>query len=288
MSAARIVCLILWMLAAAGSWADASQCRQLVYPQSSDHWRAAYPVQLLRSALANSPRCYQIHASEYEAPKARNFLRLANRQGLDVVWSMTTREREQNHRPIRIPLNKGLMGNRVALVRAHQRDLLAAVTNLAELRQFSAGQMYVWSDTDILLANAITVVPGSGYEALFRMLVAGRFDYFPRSVTEVLQELEQQPTLALDAHLIIRYPAAMYFFVHPEDEQLARDIESGLRNMIATAEFDRLFMQYFGDLIAELKLPERQVINLVNPLLPAETPLCERALWWVDMCPVAP
>ncbi|AFU99604.1 substrate-binding periplasmic protein [Simiduia agarivorans] len=286
MGTVRIVCFVFWLvLPATVALAGTDSCRQLVYPKSSDHWRAAYPVELLRSALANSPRCYQIRASEHEAPKARNFLRLRNRLGLDVVWSMTTREREQSHRPIRIPLNKGLMGNRVALVRADQTDLLAGVKNLEQLRQFSAGQMYVWSDTEVLVANQLTVVPGSGYAALFRMLVAGRFDYFPRSVTEVLQELEHQPQLALDPHLIIRYPAAMYFFVHPDDVELAGDIEAGLRRMIAEGDFDDLFQHYFGDLISQLKLPERRVIALKNPLLPEATPLCEKDLWWVDMCP---
>lgn len=286
MSATQIVLLWLCLLAPGLAFAGTDACRTVVYPKSSDDWRAAHPVALLRQALELSPNCYRIISSEHEAPKARNFLRLRQRQGLDIVWSMTTREREALHLPVRIPLNKGLMGYRVALIRASQPDLLSEVASLASLRQFTAGQMYVWSDTEILIQNQITVVPGSGYEALFRMLVAGRFDYFPRSVTEVLQELKREPVhgLLLDPHLIIRYPAAMYFFVHPDDQQLAHDIEAGLRRMIETGEFEALFQRYFGELIAELKLPERRVIALENPLLPEVTPLCERALWWADMC----
>lgn len=277
---------VLWLMTySLISFADGS--RVLLYPRANDDWRAAYPVELLSLALAASGKDYVLHPGSIEVPKARNFLNLANHRDMDVVWSMTNIEREQNHLPIRIPIVKGLMGYRLALIRAKEPEILAGVHNLAQLKQFNAGQMYVWTDAKILTSQGISVVPGANYESLFRMLAAGRFDFFPRSVTEVSQELEQVESMgiALDQHLLIRYPTAMYFFVNKTDTELAADIEAGLEKVLASGEFDALFERYFADLIRNLHLETRRAIDLNNPLLPAATPLCRTELWWMNLCP---
>lgn len=261
--------------------------RFLFYPKSNDDWRAAYPVEMLTRALALSGANYQLQASVEDVPKARNFLNLANNRDVDVVWSMTNVEREAEHLAIKIPLHRGLMGHRVALVRSSEPDILAHVSSLEGLKQFTAGQMYAWSDTKILTSQDIIVVPGSSYTTLFRMLVAGRFDYFPRSITEVSQELQHNAAMgiSLDRHLLIRYPAAMYFFVNKNDTKLAADIERGLEMMLASGEFVQRFEHYYGDVIRELQLESRIPIDLQNPYLPADTPVCRRELWWADLCP---
>lgn len=268
-------------------WTSDDGTRFLYYPKSSDDWRAAYPLALLTRALELSGGNYQLVAGLEDVPKARNFLNLSQNHGVDVIWSMTSQEREQEHLPIRIPLNRGLMGYRVALVRTQDQNLLADVSSLADLKKFTAGQMYVWSDTKILTSQGLVVVPGSGYTALFRMLVAGRFDFFPRSVIEVGQELELNAHMgiSLDSHILIRYPAALYFFVNKKDVVLAQDIEKGLELMLANGEFLQLFNHYFGALIEQLKLESRTPIDLENPFLPEQTPLCRRELWWADLCP---
>ncbi|MDN3638037.1 transporter substrate-binding domain-containing protein [Simiduia curdlanivorans] len=261
--------------------------RLLLYPKSNDDWRAAYPVQMLTRALTLSGGNYQLQPGVEDVPKARNFLNLSTKHGVDVVWSMTSIERETEHLAIKIPLNRGLMGYRVALVRSAEPDMLASVASLEQLKQFTAGQMYVWSDTKILTSQGM-VVPGSNYNTLFRMLVAGRFDFFPRSVTEVSQELARNAAMgiSLDKHLLIRYPAAMYFFVNKQDAKLAADIERGLEMMLASGEFVQRFEHYYGDVIRELQLDARVAIDLHNPYLPADTPLCRRELWWADLCPI--
>lgn len=283
------VLAVLWLTLglAPRAWSEPDTARVVVYPQSQQDWRAQYPVKLLQRALQLSGENYIIQPSARASPKARNFSNLARRRGVDVVWSMTSRDREQQHRAIRIPLHKGLMGNRLALIRTHEPNLLADVHNLAQLSTYSVGQLYAWTDTQILTHNGLTVVPGSSYASLFRMLAAGRFDVFPRSVTEVGDELKRYGNreLMLDQNLLIQYPAALYFFVNRQDESLALAIERGLEILLASGEFDAIFHAHFGELIASLGLAQRRVILLENPLLPDDTPLCRKALWWWDMCP---
>jgi hypothetical protein len=49
---------------------------------------------------------------------------------------------------------------------------------------------------------------------------------------------------------------------------------------LADGSFDLLFQQYFGEIIKRSNLEGRTVLELVNPLLPPETPLQRKALWY--------
>ncbi|PLY43799.1 hypothetical protein CSZ94_07340 [Janthinobacterium sp. ROICE36] len=122
----------------------------------------------------------------------------------------------------------------------------------------------------------------STYDGLFQPLAAGRIDYVPRSVIEVQSELAShaQSPLALDAHLVIRYPAALYFFVGRHRPELARHIEIGLETMLADGSFAQLFQRHFGRFADGLKLSHRYMLELANPDVTKETPLARKALWY--------
>ena len=154
---------------------------RLVYPlHSKGEDPEAYVVELLRLALAHSGGDYQLEPSLEPMPQSRAQLSLERNDGrVQLMWTMTTREREADLLPIRIPIYKGLISWRVFLVRADQRDLLAGVTRREQLEALRMGQRHDWPDTDILRANGLTVVTTPGYENLFRMLDAGRFELFP-------------------------------------------------------------------------------------------------------------
>jgi hypothetical protein len=87
--------------------------------------------------------------------------------------------------PIRIPIDKGLLGWRIFLVNRAKADQFAAVKTLDGLRPYQAGQGHDWPDTDILRANGLKVQGSANYDGLFKTLQAGRIDYFPRSVVEI-------------------------------------------------------------------------------------------------------
>ncbi len=84
----------------------------------------------------------------------------------------------------------------------------------------------------------------------------------------------------MDAHLAVHYPAAVYFFFNRCDASLAEAVTNGLELALADGSFDRLFLDYHGSLIERSRLRQRNVISLPNPLLPAETPLERRELWY--------
>ena len=89
--------------------------------------------------------------------------------------------------------------------------------------------------------------------------------------------------------MLLHYPAANYFFVAPDNEALAERLETGLRRALEDGSFDELFRTHpvNAEAFRQTNILVRRVLRLENPLLPAATPLEERALWWPPPGPAA-
>ena len=270
--------------AALPGWVASAEPRALRIPQVSARAELprSYPALLLAQALAAAGLPVRLSQTREPIPQNRAFLALGREQdGLDIVWSMTTVEREAQARPIRVPLFKGLFGWRLLLASPEVAERMRHVQSLAELRRFTMVQGLEWPDTGILQANGLQVVTSSTYDAMFKQLRLGRAEAFPRSVEEVWWELGRYGQgLTVVPEICLHYPAALYYFVAPADEELAQAIEVGLQRLRASGAFDRLFLKHHGDDIARAQLEARRVIELRNPLLPKQTPLDKPELWF--------
>ena len=241
----------------------------------------SYAALLLEQALAAAGMAVTLEPTPELIPQNRALQELGRRARLDVVWTMTSVEREQQARPVRVPLFKGLFGWRLLLASAEAAARLGDVQSLQELRQFSLVQGLEWPDTAILQGNGLNVVVSPSYDAMFKQLRLGRVDAFPRSVEEVWWELERYGQgLVVVPKLCLHYPAAVYYFVAPDEGELAAAIELGLQRLRASGAFDRLFLKHHGDDLARARLGSRRVIELHNPLLPPLTPLDKPELWY--------
>lgn len=266
--------------------ATAHAAERLNYPLHSDGIDPeAYALALLTAALERTPGRYQLQPTPEPMAQSRALLAIEHdSKSVQVMWTMTTREREARLLPVRIPIYRGLIGWRVLLQRSADAERLATVENLDELKRFSFGQRHDWPDTAILRANGLKVVTSQHYHGLFQMLAAGRFDLFPREVVVAWQEqaraLEDGLALSIDNHLLLHYPTAFYFFTSRNRADLAADIEHGLEAMIADGSFQRLFEQYHGDTLRQANLHKRRIIELHNPDLPTATPFARKALWF--------
>ena len=195
---------------------------------------------------------------------------------------MTTQERENAYIPIRIPIYKGLIGWRLFLIHAGQQSTFDEIDSLSGLQKLTAGQGHDWPDSYILNNSHIDVMSSSKYERLFEMLNKERFNFFPRSVIEIWDELSARPhyNLAVEKGILLRYPAAIYYFVHKNNAQLATDIQRGLQLAIEDGSFEQMFLKHNEWLIEKACLNERHIIDLPNPLLPPLTPVHNEALWY--------
>ena len=252
---------------------------QVVYSQQDSV--NLYPIQVLNLALRESGVPFEMRASPVHMSQSRALQQLAAGTDVNVIWSMTTTERERNLLPIRIPIDKGLLGWRVFLINKDRAADFTKIKALKDLRGLQAGQGHDWPDTEILRANGLTVQTGTTYDGMFNMLKARRFDYFPRSLIEVWGEQKAfgGQELEIERTLILHYPTAFYFFVNKKDHKLAQTLERGLNQAIANGRFDQLFQQTYGDLLSRANLAGRTRLTLHNPLLPLATPLERKALW---------
>jgi len=244
----------------------------VIYPTSgvADDQRSRFYISLLQIALDKGGGGLQARESAIPSVTLRTFERMVTGNGIDVVWAPTTAQLERDYLPVRVPLDKGVLGWRIFLVNRTEREKFADVHSMEQLKALSAGQAGEWVDTQILRHNGMTVVESTLYETLFKMLAGHRFDYMPRGIAEIIGEASNYAHLGLEIEprLALHYPFCTYFFVAPGNGQLAQQLERGLRKAQSDGSFERLFQQYMGREIAAARLDKRLVFELDNPTLP--------------------
>jgi hypothetical protein len=265
------------------AWAAPLRIVKLPQHKSNLDPQLGYVSDLVRLALAKLGDNAEVRLVPLEMQQRRSLAELSSgRSTYDLMWSMTDVDREKSGLlPVRIPIDRGLLGWRLLLVRTEDLPRWSGVGTLAQLRRFVAGQGHDWPDLTILKANGLPVVSSHAYDALFRMLKASRFDYVPRSILEIDTELAGSvgAGLSIIPNLMLCYPAAAYLFVSPALPRLAADLEQGLELAIADGSFKRLFDQRFGKVVAAHPVQAERVLYLNNPLLPPSAPTTRRELW---------
>jgi ABC-type amino acid transport substrate-binding protein len=282
----RIVALILlaWSMSA-----NATMTYIYNAPESALDKRYVYHWKILEMALQKTTRKYgpyrMVKSDVMTEQRQADELQRASGK-LTVMYLDTSPELEKKLLPIRIPVDKGLVGYRVFLIRNADKPRFEAVKTLHDLKAFSYGLGLGWVDVNIMMSNHFKVVTGSSYEGLFEMLANKRFDAFPRGVVEVLEEYDTRkntlPDLYIEPSILLYYPLPMYFWFSKTDEgrRMAARVEEGMWMMIRDGSYDRIFEQYQGYKIKKLKLGQRKLFKIGNPLLVPETPFKDKRLWF--------
>ncbi|KQV78235.1 ABC transporter substrate-binding protein [Rhizobacter sp. Root1221] len=272
-----LVCLgLVWQVAATGA-----EVVRFPKPEFEGDHRSDYARQLLQLGLSKTGRDYRIESAAFAMNQDRQVRELEAGRTIDVAPIPSSVEREKRLLPILIPINKGMLGWRLGLIRKGEHDALARVRTLEDLKGVRLAQGQDWPDTQILQANGLPVITAPRYEGLFKMLTAKRFDYFPRSVMEIWEEqVNNADQLEVEPHLALHYLYDAYFMVNRQNTRLAKDINDGLEKALADGSFDKLFLQYYGDRLRQARLDTRTVIELTNPLLTPGTPSSRPELWY--------
>jgi hypothetical protein len=258
-------------------------------PESKDDVRYNYHWEVLKAALEKTKQEYgpYIMKPSVRMSEKRQVEELKTGEKLTILIKAASQEHEKMFIPVRIPLDKGLIGYRVFLIRKDDQPAFSAIKSLEELKKFSVGQGLGWSDAKVWRANGFKVVEGSDYEGLFAMTVNGRFGFFSRGIVEIIGEYEQRknkmPDLHIEETIAVYYPWPFYFYF-PKSEQgrkLATRVEKGLLELFEDKKtFDPLFFKYHGEALKRHNLKNRKVFRIKNPLLTPETPLNDQRLWY--------
>ena len=282
------VVLLLLMLTSVDSFA-ASWRINYPRPLSESDRRSDYPLKLLALALDQTGVNYRLIASDRIMPQSKALKRLMDNREVNVVWSMTDEQREEQLLPIRIPIYKGLIGWRIFIIRKDMDSRFKYIQTLDHLLKLNPIQGSDWPDTKILQANGFDVMTASDHNVLFKMLGNAQGDFFPRSVVEIWEEMKtDNPAndFEVESKLGVRYPAAMYYFVNKNSVPLANLIRIGLEKSIQNGKFDELFLEEHQAYLDKSELDKRTFYQLQNTYLPIKTPLHRKELWYENTEPV--
>ncbi len=98
-----------------GAFAGVTTVRYAATSFEGDH-RGDYYVDLLKLALAKSGQRYEVKPAVQQAVGLRTAYSLTAGEGVNVMWSPTDPTVEKAALPIRVPLDKGILGLRLFLV----------------------------------------------------------------------------------------------------------------------------------------------------------------------------
>lgn len=201
--------------------------------QSVHYFHHILEEALTLGATSHSPN-YEMEIVDFEFSQNRT-LKLLNIPGiLDVTYSVTSKQRERDYIPVKVPLLDGLFGKRRLLVAPERKQEFEALTE-SQLKQKVACQGRHWPDYDTLERSGYAVYGVNHFESNLRMLAKGRCDYFPRGIHEI--ELDYHAYNGKFGHLakvdniMLQYDSPVYFFVGKHHKALAQQIERGLRQM---------------------------------------------------------
>lgn len=245
----------------------------------------SYAIGALELALAQLEEGYSVKVREEQITQTRGIEELRD-GNLDVLWLATNLEVEEQLLPVRFPLLKGLLGYRVNIIHRAAQIRFDAIEDFDDVRKLSFGQGSGWPDVDILSSNGLKVETASKYESLFHMAEGQRFDGFPRGVIEPWVELESRSdmNLVVEDKIVLVYKLPFYLFVDQSNPELAATIHRGLNKALANGTFDSYFFNHpmVKDVLAQARLKQRLAFPLINPTLPAKTPL-DRTDYWLDL-----
>ena len=262
----RLACAAM-LLSSGGICAAAPLVITYPGPASTADTRANYYVSLLDLALSKTGVDHKLKPYTVVATGSRVFHDLQQGHDIDLTWGPTTETWEKETLPVRVPLDKGILGWRLFLVNKSDLPRFAQVHTLEQLQAHSAGLQHDWGNVAILRANGLPVVDASVYETMFQMLALHRFDYFPRGLGEINGEAQRFAKLGLviEPTLALHYPSQTYFFVSRKNTALHDLIERGLQEAMRDGSFDKLFDQFNGQAMKDAHLDTRTVFDLKVP-----------------------
>lgn len=141
-----------------------------------------------------------------------------------------------------------------------------------------------WVTRASLHDNGFHYVTGSNYIGLFDMLIAGRFDYFPRGVNEIFQEYDLRkqayPQLAVEDSIVLHDNIPSMFFVSPKNPQLYKRIRAGMEALLKDGTLERFVLEHHRSYLQRAKLCNRRRIDLPNKDI--DPAMLARKELWLD------
>ncbi|MDO3383207.1 hypothetical protein [Gilvimarinus algae] len=244
---------------AAGDTLPAAIDRVVLSMGSMTQSRVEHETAITRLALEKSRDRYgdyslDVHTTIYSRSRALRSLFVG--ETINAVsapkMSFQVESTQQPLIVIPVPLLKGTLGQRLAIVRRDRLAEFNQIRTLEQLQQKSAGIGFDWIDKHFFEHNGLAYTTGADTTQLFNMLLHQRFDYLPLGMLEAESALEHSgmaDQLAIVDNLIIDYPLPVYLQVSVNRPELAERLAYGLKNAQEDGSLDALFETHYGALM---------------------------------------
>ena len=241
--------------------------------------RQDYEREILAAALDATEKSHgpwELKEDKTDYPAAEDEASVFRAKGFDIFGTVAGNQKLAKEQKILVPLPlmKGLLGYRILIIRAEDKEKFARISTAKELQSLRLGIPSTWADAELFRQNGYAVEEKGSFDDLFTRLENHEFDYVSFGANEVAgvfaQRAAQSGKLIIDSSLLVYYPFPLVFYVNPDNQALAARVTKGLQAISSNGELDKIFNRYFGAELKTLKLSGRTKITLKNPILPAE------------------
>jgi len=195
------------------------------------------------------------------------------------IRALATRGLGEVMQVVPFPVERGILGYRVAFIAGAKQKELSEVTRFSDLTKYSVVQGIGWIDSKILNENGFTIRTGPSFNSMFSMITEDRADLFLRGVNEVLNEwnsYSHQQGLSIEKTFAIHYPFPRFFHTAKGNSEAADRVYKGLKAAYEDGSFLKIWKQYFEKSIRFAKLSERRIFSIPNPLISVQDKTYEK------------
>lgn len=260
---------------------------KLPKPQSTKDIRFIHKNEVLRAALELTKEefgPYEIHFNAPIMKRSRALEAMKSGDLINVYFSPPKKLWAENTIVIDVPIRRGVLSYRLLLVHKNDLELFSKINTANDLKKLKAGLQHGWSTTDALDKSGFDYVKAYNFDGLFYMLESHRFNYLPRGVHEVFDELDARrdelKNVVIEPSLALYLPAPTYTYVSPREPRLAQRIEMGMKMMVNNGLMKDIFDKYYLDDLKKAKLHERKIIDVGSDLEDNSKILEMKELWF--------
>lgn len=224
-----------------------------------------------------------IHTNHSMSSQARKVV-LVQKDEIDVIYAGTTMEMELALRPIRFPITRGLIGSRIFIINKKYQSDYSQIENIENLKKYTGMLGFGWADKEVLEGVGLQQM-SAVYEEIFYSLNSGSRYYFPRGILEAFSELiakkDKLPNLAVEERILLKYKAAVLFFINPKNTELESILNTGFEKAYEDGSYKEFLYNHplIKDSFEKANLDERLVIEIPNPYFPKESNSIPSKYW---------
>lgn len=227
-----------------------------------------YFFELIKLALEKDG--YQVTINNLGISNTQRQKKNLNNGSESLIWRLKTPLRDKNFTRVNIGLTKGLIAQRILLIRKNNQHIFSNIKNTQDFnnKNLVAAFGESWFDIEIWRHNNLPYIEFLGdRQKIYTMLASGKrnIDYFSRGINEITAEAKQYPNLNIEQSLLFCYQNDTYIYVKKDNIQLAKVLEKALTKAVKSGLLDKLIEKYWGDLKQELQLDTRTKIALDMP-----------------------